>query len=126
MKQLIEKIKILFKKDKSIILSIIFMFFSIIYLILTFTSFGVYVDKIIDSDSSSVYVINYLMIERVPILAILLTLLNIGGIVFNILYISKLILRNYKEFPFYISLIIFLLSTILLIFGISFTFYNSF
>ena len=65
------------------------------------------------------------MIERVPILAILLTLLNIGGIVFNILYISKLILRNYKEFPFYISLIIFLLSTILLIFGISFTFYNS-
>ena len=126
MKQLIEKIKILFKKDKSIILSIIFMFFSIIYLILTFTSFGVYVDKIIDSDSSSVYVINYLMIERVPILAILLTLLNIGGIVFNILYISKLILRNYKEFPFYISLIIFLLSTILVIFGISFTFYNSF
>ena len=126
MKKLIEKIKILFKKDKSIILSIIFMFFSIIYLILTFTSFGVYVDKIIDSDSSSVYVINYLMIERVPILAILLTLLNIGGIVFNILYISKLILRNYKEFPFYISLIIFLLSTILVIFGISFTFYNSF
>ncbi len=126
MKQMIEKIKILFKNDKSIILSIIFMFFSIIYLILTFTSFGVYVDKIIDSDSSSVYVINYLMIERVPILAILLTLLNIGGIVFNTLYISKLILRNYKEFPFYISLIIFLLSTILFIFGISFTFYNSF
>lgn len=126
MKQMIEKIKILFKNDKSIILSIIFMFFSIIYLILTFTSFGVYVDKIIDSDSSSVYVINYLMIERVPILAILLTLLNIGGIVFNTLYISKLILRNYKEFPFYISLIIFLLSAILFIFGISFTFYNSF
>ena len=126
MKQMIEKIKILFKNDKSIILSIIFMFFSIIYLILTFTSFGVYVDKIIDSDSSSVYVINYLMIERVPILAILLTLLNIGGIVFNTLYISKLILRNYKEFPFYISLIIFLLSTILFIFGNSFTFYNSF
>ena len=126
MKQMIEKIKILFKNDKSIILSIIFMFFSIIYLILTFTSFGVYVDKIIDSDSSSVYVINYLMIERVPILAILLTLLNIGGIVFNTLYISKLILRNYKEYPFYISLIIFLLSTILFIFGISFTFYNSF
>ena len=126
MKQMIEKIKILFKNDKSIILSIIFMFFSIIYLILTFTSFGVYVDKIIDSDSSSVYVINYLMIERVPILAILLTLLNIGGIVFNTLYISKLILRNYKEFPFFISLIIFLLSTILFIFGISFTFYNSF
>ncbi len=126
MKHMIEKIKILFKNDKSIILSIIFMFFSIIYLILTFTSFGVYVDKIIDSDSSSFYVINYLMIERVPILAILLTLLNIGGIVFNTLYISKLILRNYKEFPFYISLIIFLLSTILFIFGISFTFYNSF
>ena len=126
MKQIIEKIKILFNNDKSIILSIIFMFFSIIYLILTFTSFGVYVDKIIDSDSSSVYVIDYLMIERVPILAILLTLLNIGGIVFNTLYISKLILRNYKEFPFYISLIIFLLSTILFIFGISFTFYNSF